>query len=65
MKLFPFAAVVCMAAFPALFVLADDGPARTIPELTLEERIVDLLETIQDEAPEIYRRMAELPQYRR
>lgn len=61
MKLFPFAAVVCMAAFPALFVLADDGPARTIPELTLEERIVDLLETIQDEAPEIYRRMAELP----
>lgn len=61
MKLFSFAAAVCMATFPALFALADDGPARTIPELTLEERIVDLLETIQDEAPEIYRRMADLP----
>ncbi len=61
MKLLPFAAAICLAAFPALFALADDEPARTIPELTLEERIVDLLETIQDEAPEIYRRIADLP----
>lgn len=55
------AAVVCLAAFPALFTVADDEPVRTIPELTLEERIVDLLETIEDESPEIYRRINELP----
>ena len=61
MKLFSFAAAVCLAAFPAVFAFADDEPARTIPELTLEERIVDLLEAIEDEAPEIYRRMADLP----
>ena len=61
MKLFLSAMAVCLAAFPALFAFADDEPVRTIPELTLEERIVDLLETIQDEAPEIYRRMADLP----
>lgn len=47
---------------------AQDAPAaqdtperRVIPPLTLEERIVDLIEAIQDEAPETYRRMAELP----
>ena len=55
------AAVVCLAAFPALFTVADDEPVRTIPELTLEERIVDLLETIEDESPEVYRRINELP----
>ena len=61
MKLFSFAAAVCLTAFPVMFTFADDEPVRTIPELTLEERIVDLLETVQDEAPEIYRRMAGLP----
>lgn len=61
MKALSFAAAVCLTAFPALFTLADDEPVRTIPELTLEERIVDLLETIEDEAPEIHRRMADLP----
>ena len=61
MKTLSFAAAVCLAAFPALFTVADDEPVRTIPELTLEERIVDLLETIEDEAPAIYRRMADLP----
>lgn len=61
MKPLSFAAAVCLAAFPALFTVADDEPVRTIPELTLEERIVDLLETIEDESPEIYRRMNELP----
>ena len=61
MKQLTLAAAICLAAFSALFALADDEPVRTIPELTLEERIVDLLETIQDEAPEIYRRMNELP----
>ena len=46
-------------------IFADDTPdapeRRVIPPLTLEERIVDLIEAIQDEAPETYRRMAELP----
>ena len=61
MKLLSFAATVCLAAFPALFTFANDDPVRTIPELTLKERIVDLLEAVEDEAPEIYRRMAGLP----
>ncbi len=61
MKPLSFAAAICLAAFPALFALADDEPARTIPELTLKERVEDLLEAIEDEAPEIYRRMNELP----
>ena len=64
MKLLPFAAAVCLAAFPAFSLIADDDEnesVRTIPELKLEERIVDLLEAIEDEAPEIYRRMNELP----
>ena len=61
MKLLSFAAAVCLAAFPAMFTFADDEPVRTIPELTLEERIVDLLEAVEDEAPAIYRRMADLP----
>ena len=62
MKLHYFAtAVICLAVFPAVFAIADDEPVRTIPELTLEERIVDLLETIEDESPDIYRRMNEIP----
>ena len=61
MKLLSFAATVCLAAFPALFTFANDDPVRTIPELTLKERIVDLLEAVEDEAPAIYRRMADLP----
>ena len=63
MKLLSFAAAVCLAACPVFSAFADDDdePARTIPELTLEERIVDLLEAIQDNAPETYRRMTELP----
>ena len=61
MKLLSFAAAVCLAAFPAFFTFADDDPVRTIPELKLEERIVDLLEAIEDEAPEIYRRMDGIP----
>ena len=61
MKLFLFAALVCLAAFLNFSAFADDGPVRTIPELTLAERIVDLLEAIEDEEPEIYRRMNEIP----
>lgn len=63
MKLFLFAAAACLAAFLALPAFAGDGdePVRTIPELTLKERIEDLLEAVEDEAPEIYRRMNELP----
>ena len=38
-----------------------DIRTRTIPELTLEERIIDLLETIQDEAPDVYRRISGIP----
>ena len=68
MKLLFSAAAVCLPVF--LFVLApvvvaedgSDAPERrTIPELTLNERIVDLLEAIEDESPEIFRRINELP----
>jgi len=67
MKPFSFAPAVSL---PVLLLLsaplfAQDVPdapeRRVIPPLTLEERIVDLIEAIQDEAPETYRRMAELP----
>ena len=67
MKLLSFAAAACLAAFLFLSASvsaedASDAPGqRTIPELTLEERIADLLEAVQDEAPEIYRRMNSLP----
>ena len=61
MKLFFSVPAVCLAAVLAFSALADDEAPRTIPELTLEERIVDLLEVVKDEAPEIYRRMDELP----
>ena len=64
--LFP-AAALCLPAllFLSAPAFADDATdtseRRTIPELTLEERIVDLLETVQDEAPDVYRRIADLP----
>ena len=65
MKRFFAAAVLCLLTlpFPPALSALDLGKteARTIPELTLEERIVDLIEAIEDESPEIYRRMAELP----
>ena len=61
MKRSLFAAAICLAAFPALFALDDlPEPVRTIPELTLTERIVDLLEAVEDESPEVFRRMNEL-----
>jgi len=61
MKQFLFAAAVCLAASLTLPAPAGDEAVRTIPELSLNERIEDLLEAIEDEAPEIYRRMNELP----
>ncbi len=73
MKLFSFASAVCLPVllFLSAPVFAQDAPntppaqdapeRRVIPPLTLEERIVDLIEAIQDEAPETYRRMADLP----
>ena len=67
MKPLSSASAVCLPVLLFLFasVFADDAPdapeRRTIPPLTLEEQIVDLIETIQDEAPETYRRMSELP----
>lgn len=61
MKLPSLAAAVCLAAFPAFSAFADDEPVRTIPPLTLNERIEDLLEAIEDETPETYRRISELP----
>ena len=67
MKPLSLTAAVCLPAllFLSASAFADDAEntpgRRTIPELTLEERIVDLLETVQDEAPDVYRRMADLP----
>ena len=73
MKPLSFAPAVCLPVLlflsaPVFAQDAPDAPAaqdaperRVIPPLTLEERIVDLIEAIQDEAPETYRRMAELP----
>lgn len=68
MKLFSFAAAVCLPAFlflSSFAVFADDEPdtpeRRSIPELTLTERVVDLLEAVEDESPEVFRRMNELP----
>ena len=64
MKRFLPVAVLCLLTLrllPALSAL-DEFPEeeRTIPELTLTERIVDLLEAVEDESPEIFRRMNEL-----
>ena len=64
MKPLSFASAACLPVllFLSAPVFAQDVPERrVIPPLTLEERIVDLIEAIQDEAPETYRRMAELP----
>lgn len=67
MKPLSFAPAVCLPVFlflsaPVFAQDVQDAPERrVIPPLTLEERIVDLIEAIQDEAPETYRRMAELP----
>lgn len=65
MKRFLSVAVLCLLTLhllPALSAL-DELPEeeRTIPELTLKERIVDLLEAVEDESPEVYRRMEKLP----
>ena len=66
MKRFLIAAVLCLLTLrllPALSALDEipEPEERTIPELTLKERIEDLLEAVEDESPEIYRRMSELP----
>ena len=69
MKRFLPVAVLCLLTLRLLPALpaSDVDPRqyvsekRTIPELTLTERIVDLLEAVEDEAPEVYRRMNELP----
>ncbi len=65
MKRFLSVAVLCLLTLRLLPALSafDMLPEeeRTIPELTLTERIVDLLEAVEDEAPEVYRRMNELP----
>ena len=66
MKRFFIAAVLCLLTLrllPALCALdgIPEPKERTIPELTLTERIVDLLEAVEDESPEVYRRMNELP----
>ena len=67
MKLFLFAVAVCLSAFlflnsPVFAQDASDEPERrTIPDLTLKERIVDLLEAVEDESPEVCRRINELP----
>lgn len=65
MKRFLSVAVLCLLTLyllPALSALDEFAEEeRTIPELKLEERIVDLLEAVEDESPEVYRRMNELP----
>ena len=61
------AAVLCLLTFATIPALPDDyafGPDprdRVIPELTLKERVEDLLEAIEDESPEVFRRINELP----
>ena len=67
MKPISFVPAVCLPVllFLSAPLFAQDTPdapeRRIIPPLTLEERIVDLIEAIQDESPETYRRMAALP----
>ncbi len=69
MKRFLTVAVLCLLTLhllPALAASEADprqyvSGERTIPELTLKERIVDLLEAVEDESPEVYRRMEKLP----
>ena len=69
MKRFFSVAVLCLLTLhllPALPASEVDprqyvSEERTIPELTLTERVVDLLEAVEDESPDIFRRMNELP----
>ena len=63
MKRFFAAAVMMLLMFTAISLPAgEDSPSdRTIPELTLTERIEDLLEAVEDETPVVYRRMNEIP----
>ena len=67
MKRFLTAAVLCLLTFATIPAFPDDiafGPdprSRVIPELTLKERIEDLLEAVEDESPVIFRRIDELP----
>ena len=69
MKRFLPVAVLCLLTLhllPALPASEVDprqyvSEERTIPELTLAERIVDLLEAVEDESPEVFRRINELP----
>ena len=66
MKRFLSVAVLCLLTLRLLPALSafDEIPEpekRTIPELTLTERVVDLLEAVEDESPEVFRRMNELP----
>ena len=63
MKRFFAAAVMILLMFTAISLPAEeDSPGtRTIPELTLKERIEDLLEAVEDESPVVYRRMNEIP----
>jgi len=64
MKRFSAAAVACLltiATIPALPAGEESPRDRVIPELTLRERIEDLLEAVEDESPEVYRRIDGLP----
>ena len=67
MKRFLTAAVLCLLTFATIPAFPDDDPSgadprsRVIPELTLKERIEDLLEAVEDESPVIFRRINELP----
>lgn len=67
MKRFLTAAVLCLLTFATIPAFPDDDPSgadprsRVIPELTLKERVEDLLEAVEDESPEVFRRIDELP----
>ena len=65
MKRFLSVAVLCLLTLhllPALSALDEFAEEeRTIPELTLKERIEDLLEAVEDESPVVFRRINELP----
>jgi len=67
MKRFLTAAVLCLLTFATIPAFPEDDPSgsdprsRVIPELTLKERIEDLLEAVEDESPVVFRRINELP----
>ena len=67
MKRFPAAALLCLLTFATIPAFPDDDTSgadprsRVIPELTLKERIEDLLEAVEDESPVVFRRINELP----